>query len=218
VRGEIVFGCREEPFKPFCYVVVYNSGHGTIAMEEFVAFIKKIIWIDELDLQLVLSRCTERQVVKGKLILQKGQIANQYFFIVSGGVRFFYEANDRENTTWVTFKNEFFTEISSLNPQKPTRFNIEAIEDTALVVIDKKDMDFLYGHVAVWQEFGRKTWEAMSVRMIDQILNFQTLSAEERYLEFLNNAELIQKIPVKQLAAVLGITPNALSRIRKNIR
>ncbi len=187
-------------------------------MKEFITFIKTIIGIDDLDLQLVLSKCTERQVPKGKLILRKGQIANQYFFIVSGGVRFFYEANDQENTTWVTFKNEFFTEISSLNPQKPSRFNIEAIEDTMLVVIDKKDMDFLYGHVPVWEEFGRKIWEAMSVRMIDQILNFQTMSAEERYLEFMNNPELLQKIPVKQLAAVLGITPNALSRIRKNIR
>ena len=171
-----------------------------------------------MDLQLVLSRCTERQVAKGKLILKKGQIANQYFFIVSGGVRFFYEANERENTTWITFKNEFFTEISSLNPQKPSRFNIEAIEDTQLVVIEKKDMDFLYAHIAVWEEFGRKIWEEMAVRMIDQILNFQTLSAEERYLEFMNNPEMLQKIPIKQLAAVLGITPNALSRIRKNIR
>jgi CRP-like cAMP-binding protein len=186
-------------------------------MEEFIAFIKSIIWIDDSDLQLVLSKCTAKKVPKGKRILRKGQVANHYFFIVSGGVRFFYDAGEQENTTWVTFKNEFFTEISSLHPQKPSRFNIEAIEDTELVVIEKKDMDFLYSHIAVWEEFGRKIWEAMSVRMIDQILNFQTLSAKERYLEFLNNPELIQKTPVKQLAAVLGITPNALSRIRKEI-
>jgi CRP-like cAMP-binding protein len=177
-----------------------------------------IIRIEDSDLQLVLSRCTERQIPKGKLILKKGQIANQYYFMVSGGVRFFYDRNDQENTMWVTFKNEFFTEISSLNPQKPSRFNIEAVEDTELVVIDKKDMDFLYGHIPVWEEFGRKIWEAMSVRMIDQILNFQTLSAEERYRDFINNPEYLKKVPVKQLAAVLGITPNALSRIRKNIR
>lgn len=187
-------------------------------MKEFIAFIKTIIWIDDLDLEIVLSRCTERMVPKGKLILKKGQVANQYFFIVTGGVRFFYDLNEQENTTWVTFKNEFFAEISSLNQQKPTRFNIEAIEDSHLVVIDKKDMDFLYGHIAAWEEFGRKIWEAMSVRMIDQILNFQTLSAEERYMAFMNDPEFLQKVPVKQLAAILGITPNALSRIRKNIR
>jgi CRP-like cAMP-binding protein len=187
-------------------------------MQEFITFIKSIIGIDDLDLQLVLSKCTELQIPRGKLILKKGQIANKYFFIASGGVRFFYEHSGQENTTWVTFKNEFFTEISSLNPQKPTRFNIEAIEDSKLVVIEKKDMDFLYAHVAVWEEFGRKIWEATSVRMIDQILNFQTMTAEERYLEFMSNPEFLQKVPVKQLAAILGITPNALSRIRKNIR
>jgi CRP-like cAMP-binding protein len=187
-------------------------------MDTFIKFIKSIVGIDDLDLQLVLTKCNKKLVPKGKLILKKGQIANNYFFIISGGVRFFYEKDGLENTTWVTFKNEFFTEISSLNPQKPSRFNIEVIEDSMLVVIEKKDMDFLYAHVPVWEEFGRKIWEEMSVRMIDQILNFQTLSAEERYLQFMNNPEYLQKIPVKQLAAVLGITPNALSRIRKNIR
>ncbi|MDJ1504743.1 Crp/Fnr family transcriptional regulator [Cytophagaceae bacterium BD1B2-1] len=187
-------------------------------MEELIQFIKGIVWIDDMDLQLVLSKCRERQIPKGKQILRKGQIANQYFFIVSGGVRFFYEAHDQEVTSWVMFKNEFFTEISSLHPQVPSRFNIEAVEETKLIVIDKKDMDFLYSQIAAWEAFGRKIWEGMAVRMIDQILNFQTLSAQERYQSFMTNPELIQKVPVKQLAAVLGITPNALSRIRKKIR
>jgi CRP-like cAMP-binding protein len=155
---------------------------------------------------------------KGKLIFRKGQIANQYFFIISGGIRFFYEQDGQENTTWISFKNEFFTEISSLNPQRPSRFNIETIEDSELVVIDKKDMDFLYAHISAWEEFGRKIWEETAVRMIDQIINFQTLSAEERYMEFMSNPEFLKKIPVKQLAAILGITPNALSRIRKHIK
>jgi len=187
-------------------------------MKEFEEFIKRTVSIHEHDLQMVMSKCRLKMVSKGKLILKKGQIANQYFFIVSGGVRFFYETDQHEITTWVCFKDEFFTEISSLNPQKPTRFNIQAIEDTQVIVIDKKDMDLLYGYIPSWEEFGRKIWEETSIRMIDQILNFQTLSAEERYREFMNQPEFLQKIPVKQLAAVLGITPNALSRIRKNIR
>lgn len=187
-------------------------------MENFVKFIKQTISIDETELKIVLSKCREKNVPKGNLVLKKGQIARQYFFIVSGGLRFYYEDENGENTTWVVFENEFLTEISSLNPQKPTRFNIIAIADTELIVIDQKDMEFLYAHVPVWHEFGRKIWEETTVRMIDQILRFQTLTAEERYLEFMNTTEMIQKIPIKQLASVLGITPNALSRIRKNIR
>ena len=184
-------------------------------MQQFVDFIKNIISIDDVDLKLILSKCREKKVEKGKYILKKGHIANQYFFINSGGVRFFYGEYEQQNTSWVVFKNEFFTEISSLNPQKPTRFNIEAIEDSELIIIDKSDMDFLYRHVPAWQELGRKVWEQMSVRMIEQILSFQTLSAEDRYQQFLDTPELIQKVPVKHLASFLGITPNALSRIRK---
>jgi CRP-like cAMP-binding protein len=187
-------------------------------MEKFTSFIKTYIGKDEIDLKLILSKFKEKIVPKGKFILKKGQIANQYFFIVSGGVRFFYGEYEQQNTSWVVFSNEFFTEISSLNPQKPSRFNIEAIEETELLVIDKTDMDFLYSHIPVWQEFGRKVWEQMSVRMINQIVSFQTLSAEERYLQFMDTPELLQKVPVKHLASFLGITPNALSRIRKNIK
>jgi len=187
-------------------------------MDEFIRFIRTIIGIDETELNIVCSKCRKKIIPKGKLILKKGQIAQQYFFIVSGGLRFFYEGENGENTTWVVFENEFLTEISSLNPQKPTRFNIIAIEDTELIVIDKKNMEFLYAHVPVWHEFARKIWEETTVRMIDQILKFQTLTAEERYLEFMNSTQMPKKIPVKQLASVLGITPNALSRIRKNIR
>jgi len=72
-------------------------------MKEFITFIKTIVRIDDRDQQLVLSRCTEKYVPKGKMILRKGQFANQYFFIVSGGIRFFYNYNDQENTTWVGF-------------------------------------------------------------------------------------------------------------------
>jgi CRP-like cAMP-binding protein len=186
-------------------------------MKQLADFIKSKIYIEETDLQAVLSKFKERTVNKGQFILKKGQIAHQYFFIKSGGCRFFYGDYDQENTTWVVFQNDFFTEISSLNPQKPTRFNVEAIETTELLYIEKSDMDALYKQIPAWQEFGRKTWETMSVRMIEQILSFQTLTAEERYLEFMKNPDLIQKVPVKNLASYLGITPNALSRIRKNI-
>ncbi|SDF57141.1 Crp/Fnr family transcriptional regulator [Cellulophaga baltica] len=187
-------------------------------MEEFISFIRTFVGIDEIDLALVLSKFRERSVSKGKTVLKKGQIATQYYFIVSGGLRFFYETPEKENTTWIIFQNEFFAEISSLNLKTPSRFNIEAIEDTRLLVIDKSDMDFLYGHIPVWQEFGRKIWEDISVRTIDQFLNFQTLSAEERYAQLTKNSEMGKKIAVKTLASILGITPNALSRIRKNIK
>jgi len=187
-------------------------------MKRLADFIKSKVVIQESDLGVILSLFKTKTVKKGQLILKRGQIAQQYFYIRTGALRFFFGEFEEQLTAWVVFQNEFFTEISSLNPQKPTRFNIEAIEDTELFYIDKPDMEKLYKEFPAWQEFGRITWEAMAVRMIDQIISFQTLSAEERYLEFMAKSELIQRVPVKQIASYLGITPNALSRIRKNIK
>jgi CRP-like cAMP-binding protein len=186
-------------------------------MKQFADFIKSIVTIEENDLEIILSKFTEKTLKKNQLILRKGQIANQYFYIKSGGLRFYNNDHDKQNTAWCFFKDDFFTEISSLNPQIPTRFNIEAIEPTELVVIDKNEMDNLYKQFPVWQEFGRKIWEGISIRQVNQNIQFQTLSAEKMYLEFLKIPDFIQKIPVNQLSSILGITPNALSRIRKNI-
>lgn len=187
-------------------------------MKEFSDYISSRVHISETDLQSVLLKFNEKTFKKGSLVLRKGQIANQYFFIKSGGLRLFYGEHDEQHTSWVFFKNDFFTEISSLQAQIPTRFNIEAIEPTQLLVISKDKMDQLYKQFPVWQEFGRKIWEEMCIRQIDQNLNYQTLSAKEIYLKMLRNSEFVKKLSVKQLATILGITPNALSRIRKDIK
>jgi CRP-like cAMP-binding protein len=187
-------------------------------MKEFSDFIKSRVSISDTELNTVLSKFKEKSVKKGALLLRKGQVANQYFYIQSGGLRLFYGESEEQHTSWAFFQNTFFTEISSLHSQVPTRFNIETIETTALLVISKPEMDQLYKLLPVWQEFGRIIWEEMCIRQVDQNLKYQTLSAKDSYMELLKNPDFIQKIPVKQLASILGITPNALSRIRKNIK
>lgn len=186
-------------------------------MEQLKTLIRSKVVIGDNDLQAVVSKFHIKSLKKGQMLLKRGQIATQYYYINSGALRFFL-GDDQQLTAWIVLANEFFTEISSLNPHQPTRFNIEAIEATELYCIDKADMENLYQQLPAWQEFGRKTWEAMAIRMIDEIIRFQTLSAEERYLEFLQRPGFMQYVSVKQLASYLGITPNALSRIRKNLR
>ncbi|TDO82808.1 CRP-like cAMP-binding protein [Flavobacterium chryseum] len=187
-------------------------------MKQLSDFIRSKVIIKADELEIILSNFQEMTLERRQFILKTGQIANHYYFIKSGALRFYYGDFEEQLTAWVIVKDEFFTEISSLNPQLPTRFNIEAIEKTELLYIHKNDMEILYKQIPAWQEFGRITWENMAIRMINQIISFQTLSAEQRYLEFMQDAELMKRVPVKQIASYLGITPNALSRIRKNIK
>lgn len=186
-------------------------------MQQLKTLIQSQVMITEDDLQTILARFQNKNLQKGQLLLRRGQIAGHYYFIVSGALRFIY-GDEPQLTAWIALPGEFFTEITSFNPQRPTRFHIEAVEATELYCISKADMEVLYAQYPAWQEFGRKIWETTAMRMIDEIIRFQTLSVEERYLEFLQKPGFMQHVSVKQLASYLGITPNALSRIRKNLR
>jgi len=187
-------------------------------MKELSDFIKSKVTIETADLNRILGAFSQMSLDKHDLILKTGQISKYYYFIKTGAMRFYYGEYEEQLTAWVILKNEFFAEISSLNPQIASRFNIEAIEKTELYCIHKDEMERLYQQIPAWQEFGRRLWETMSIRMIDRIISFQTKSAEQRYLEFMQDVELIKRIPVKHIASFLGITPNALSRIRKTIK
>ena len=86
------------------------------------------------------------------------------------------------------------------------------------MVIDKSQMEVLYKQFPLWQQFGRQVWENAFLKVIHAILGYQTMTAEERYLAMMKQSDLLQKVPLKQLASYLGITQTSLSRLRKNIK
>lgn len=187
-------------------------------MQELADFIKTHApHLSGEDLSFIISKFRPQVLRKKQLLLKRGQMANRYYYVKNGALRFIYGEN-QELTAWIVLPEEFFTEISSFKLQVPTRFHIEAVEETELYYIERAEMELLYRQLPAWQEFGRKIWETMAMRMIDEIIRFQTMTVEERYLEFLRQPGFMQHISVKQLASYLGITPNALSRIRKNLR
>ncbi|MEO6639532.1 MAG: Crp/Fnr family transcriptional regulator [Ginsengibacter sp.] len=186
-------------------------------MDELSNYIRSIITIDNNDLEYILSHFKEVTIKSNDYVLKKNQLSTNYYFIKSGGVRIWFEKDEKPITAWLIFENSFFSELSSLKSRKPTQFNIQAVTDTVLLAIEKNSMEHLYERIAVWQRFGRLIWENSFLRVIDGIINHQTLTAEERYLAAMQQSNLIQKIPLKQLASFLGMTPTSLSRIRKKI-
>ena len=187
-------------------------------MRELNDFIKSQINISDEELQIVLSNFHERTIDKGRFLIRKGQIVTSYYFIKSGGLRIYFDKDDKQITGWLAFQNDFFTELQSLKSGQPTLFTIQAIETSTLMIIDKSQMEVLYKQFPLWQQFGRQVWENAFLKVIHAILGYQTMTAEERYLAMMKQSDLLQKVPLKQLASYLGITQTSLSRLRKNIK
>lgn len=187
-------------------------------METLKNYINSQIDIDEAELNIILSNFKELTLTEGRFALRRGQLATNYYFVVSGGFRIYFDHNGKEITSWVALENEFFTDLSSLKNKVPSRFNIQAMEDTVLLTIKSDKMEQLYKQFPAWQQFGRQNAEANFMKLVDGIIGFQTMTAEERYLKAVQEPELLQRMPLKYLASYLGITPTSLSRLRKMIR
>lgn len=187
-------------------------------MRELSNFINSHINVSDKDLQTILSHFQERTVDKDRFVIQKGQVVSSYYFIKSGGLRIYFDKDAVQITGWLAFQNDFFTELTSLKSGQPTQFNIQAIEPSTLLTIEKSQMELLYKQFPLWQQFGRQIWENAFLKVINAILSYQTMTAEERYLQMMKQSDILQRVPLKQLASYLGITQTSLSRIRKNIK
>jgi CRP-like cAMP-binding protein len=187
-------------------------------METLKNYINSQIDISEAELEIILSNFQELKLAEGRFALRRGQLATNHYFVVSGGLRIYFDHNGKEITSWIVLENDFFTDLSSLKNRTPSRFNVQAMEDTILLTIKADKMEELYKKIPSWQQFGRQIAEANFLKLIDNIIGFQTMTAEERYLKAMQTPELLQRVPLKYLASFLGITPTSLSRLRKTIR
>lgn len=162
--------------------------------------------------------CFEKlNLITSEKIVVQGEVVAHYFFVSKGGFRFTSENDEDQYTCWFAMEGEFFTELASLRQNLPTKYSVEAIEDSVVFRISSENMEMLYQKFPEWQAFGRQLWESAFLRMEQRLLSFQTEKAETRYLNYLQTP-LLQRVSLKDFSSYIGITPNSLSRIRKNIR
>lgn len=187
-------------------------------MGELGNFIKSHVDINDNDLQIILSKFQVLTIEKDRFLVKQGQVVASYYFIDSGGLRIYMEREGKQITGWLAFQNDFFTDLQSFQTGQPSQFYIQAIESTTVFTIEKSLMESLYTQFPVWQEFGRKVWQTAFLKVVNAVLAYQTMTAEERYLAMMQQSDLLQKVPLKQLASYLGVTQTSLSRLRKKIR
>ncbi|WP_272148559.1 Crp/Fnr family transcriptional regulator [Tenacibaculum aiptasiae] len=186
-------------------------------MEKLVKYIGKYVTLEKEELDVILSFFKRKTLLKDKFIMKKEQVVTDYYFIASGGLIIYDVEEGVQYTRYFAFENELIADISKIKSKKRSKSYIKAIENTALYSISYNDMEMLYDRFPLWQKFGRLVWEDAFTSVLYGIHNFQTLTAKERYLDLLKRSDLIFRVPLKDLSLFLGITPQSLSRIRKEI-
>lgn len=175
--------------------------------------------MNELEWKAFEANLYTREFKKGEYFLQKDHTINALGFISSGSFRTFCIDNTGEEITYcLHFENEFLTAFESLITREPSIFDIEAMEDSTLICIHQSDLDQLYKTSHYWERFGRLFAERFYVIRQNRYKDLLLETAEYRYLKLLNKyPDIFQRVPQYYIASFIGIRPQSLSRIRKNI-
>ena len=112
---------------------------------------------------------------------------------------------------WVSDLNSFLTGL-------PASYNIDALQDSDVLLLEKSAREELLKNCPKMERFFRLLIEANHVASQQRIVDSLSASAEERYLKFIKTyPQLLEQLPQNQIASYLGITPQSLSRIRKEL-
>ena len=187
-------------------------------MEKIKKYFKKYQAFTEQDWHMVSSKLALKQFPKKTLLLEKGETENYVSFIESGIVRYYIPRENNDITFEITFENEFMGAYDSFLTRLPSIYNVETITPATLWRLTYDDIQTIYRETEMGNTISRLAAEALFLEKSKRELALLTLTPEHQYLNlFTEQPDLIKKIPLKYIASYIGITPQALSRIRKRI-
>ncbi len=189
-------------------------------MKQIKEYLDQIATISKFDWDFFNSKLQRRVFEKKTIFLKLNEIENHISFIESGVVRLFIpnEDPDKETTFGFSFENQFISAYDSFLTQRPSAYQLQALTETTIVSITYADLQEVYKTTQIGNLIGRLTAERLFLIKSKREQNLLNLSAEERYLRlFKERPELLQIIPLKYISSYIGVTAQALSRIRKRI-
>lgn len=153
----------------------------------------------------------------GDDFLKEGKNSTRIGFVTQGIFRIFVSDNSgNEVIKYFAKENQFVTDLESFNYNKPATDNIQAITYCELMVISKTELETLKIKIPKFQ-FAMKAISEMALLNKIKDQSFLRLgSATEKYQEFIkHHADIALRVPLQYIAAYLGVTPQSLSRIRR---
>lgn len=148
-----------------------------------------------------------------------GDIVKHAAFIVKGCVRHYY-ANEQGTERIVMFAEEdwWIGDLTSLRERTPTKLNLQAVEDSDLLLISRERFQHALATFAGFNEYYTKGTQKTYTKLQEQVGQSLADSAETKYLRLLKERpSLVARVPQHYIASYLGITPESLSRVRKNL-
>jgi CRP/FNR family transcriptional regulator, anaerobic regulatory protein len=158
-------------------------------------------------------------IARNTVLEEQGKIPQYLYFVSSGFMRLFhYDANGDEQTSYFCAPQGFIASFLSFIHQVRATENVECITDCELLRITNANLKKLIDESEDFKKFSLFIFEHPMASATLRANDLATLNGEQHYKKLVSqHPELIQNIPLQYLASYLGIKPESLSRIRRQV-
>lgn len=190
-----------------------NSEHS-----EIIGLISQYIPLEEADIEIITQAFVPIFIRKNTLLEETGKITQYLYFINSGYVRTYYVDNGEDKTTQINCPSRFITCFESFNTGTKAFENVETVSDCKLLKITKSNLNKLREKIRKWRVFEEKIFEQLLVFNEQRNRDMIVLTAKKRYSKLIENRpDIVENVQLQYIASFIGIKPESLSRIRRNI-
>jgi len=160
-----------------------------------------------------------KTIKKHRFLLNEGDVCKYLGFVNSGCLREYTIDNKGiEHIIQFAIEDWWVSDLNSFLSGLPATHNIDALQDSELLLLEKSAREELLNASPKMDRFFRILLESNYIATRQRVADSLSESAEERYLKFIKTyPKLFEQIPQNQIASYLGITPQSLSRIRKEL-
>ena len=185
----------------------------------FDKYLRDKMLVKAVDLPNLTQMITRKNVKKGEFLLTEGQICKHIIFVEEGLLRFYsIDEEGKEHILQFAPENWFLSDRGSIYFNQPSSYFIAAIEDSTVALLDQHFVERASNQSAEFRNYNEYLLQN-HIRHIQNRVNLLIgATAEQRYLAFVElYPDLMRRVPQWMIASYLGITPESLSRVRKEL-
>lgn len=170
------------------------------------------------EFQMIAEKYVTRSLKKGEFLIQPGQICDWTGMVVSGAFRNYQTIEGKEIVTQFFLPGMVISDYISYVTDQKSLVSIDAIQQGEVWLINKQDANEISKKWPRFYELIIRYLNLIYIQNYERAISLQLDSAETRYLKLMaTRPEIVRQIPVYMIASYLGLSPEALSRIRKKL-
>jgi len=181
----------------------------------FENYLRQQTGIDEADVKRISDLAIPRTLRRNEFLLREGEVCRHKAFIVSGLLRTFSITPDgNEHILLFSPENTWTLEVESYDRETPARSAIDAIEPSEVLLWNKNDFNGLL-EIPQLRRFSEQLISRSIHSSRQRIITALGATPEEKYEDFVQNYPgLLLRLPLRMIAAYLGVSLKTLTRIR----